>query len=467
MKLPLWRIAEFIEASGNFDGEQVASGYSIDSRTIQPGDLFFAVKGERLDGHEFVASALKSGAAAAVMAQDRAGEFSGQGRILAVKDSLVALQRLGAAVRRLWGKRLVGVTGSAGKTTTKDVIAHLLAARFRVLKSLGNLNNHFGLPLQLLKLESEHDIAVIEMGMSHAGEIAALCEIARPDWGVVTSVAPVHLEFFPEGISGIARAKYELIAALPAGGVAFLNADDAYVSQFGRDFHGKVIRFGIEHPAEVCAKQIENLGPRGSRFQLAASGVNASMELPLLGRHNVMNALAGIAVALDAGVTPTEATGSLATLKAPDRRGQVTEIAGATVINDSYNSNPKALDAMVDVVAASPAKRRIVVAGEMLELGPTAPELHRESGNHIAQRKIDILVGVRGQARFIVESAAAAGVDAKFLAEPEQAGDWLADNIRPGDVILLKASRGVRLERALDRLHEKLHLVGRVGQGTD
>ena len=466
MKLPLWRVAEFLEASGNFDGEQVASGYSIDSRTIQPGDLFFAVKGERLDGHEFVSAALKSGAVAAVVAQDQAHRFSGEARILVVQDTLKALQRLGAAVRRLWGKRLVGVTGSAGKTTTKDVIAHLLAARFRVLKSLGNLNNHFGLPLQLLKLESEHDIAVIEMGMSHAGEIAALCEIAKPDWGVVTSVAPVHLEFFPEGISGIARAKYELIAGLPAGGVAVLNADDPYVSQFGRDFHGKVIQFGIEHPADVSAKRIEDLGPRGSRFQLIASGVNIGMELPLLGRHNVMNALAGIAVALEAGVTPTEAAASLVSLKAPDKRGQILEIAGATIINDSYNSNPKALDAMVDVVAASPARRRIVVAGEMLELGPTAPELHRESGNHIAQREIDILLGVRGHARFIVEAAVAGGVCASFLAEPEQAGDWLAENLRSGDVVLLKASRGVRLERALERLNEKLRLASQAGQAT-
>jgi len=464
MKLPLWRVAEFTEASGNFDGEQITSGYSIDSRTIQPGDLFFAVKGERLDGHDFVSAALKSGATAAVVAQEQAERLVGNGPLLIVKDTLIALQRLGAAVRRLWGKRLVGVTGSAGKTTTKDVIAHLLQARFRVLKSLGNLNNHFGLPLQLLKLESEHDIAVIEMGMSHAGEIAQLSEIAKPDWGVVTSVAPVHLEFFPEGIAGIARAKYELVAALPPGGVAFLNADDAYVSQFGRDFHGKVIQFGIEHPADVGAKRIEDLGPRGSRFQLAASGVNIPLELPLLGRHNVLNALAGIAVALEAGVTPTEAAASLVSLKAPDKRGQVLEILGATIINDAYNSNPKALDAMVDVVAASPARRRIVVAGEMLELGPTARKLHLESGNHIAQRKIDILIGVRGQARFIVEAAAAAGVDAKFLPEPEQAGAWLADNLRAGDVVLLKASRGVRLERALARLHERLRLIGRTGQ---
>src|SRR5436305_4407516 len=293
MKLPLSRIAEFVSASGSYDGNVIAQRYSIDSRTIQPGDLFFAVKGERLDGHDFAAGALKSGAVAAVIAQDQAQRFAGESRILIVNDTLAALQRLGAAVRRLWGKRLIGVTGSAGKTTTKDVIAHLLTSRFRVLKSLGNLNNHFGLPLQLLRLESEHDIAVIEMGMSHTGEIAALCEIAKPDWGVVTSVAPVHLEFFPEGIARIARAKYELIAALPAGGVAFLNADDLYVSQFGRDFHGKVVQFGIEHPDDVCARRIEDLAPQGSRFQLAASGVSASLELPLLGRHNVMNALAG------------------------------------------------------------------------------------------------------------------------------------------------------------------------------
>jgi len=456
MKLPLWRVADFVEASGSYDGEQVASGYSIDSRTVQPGDLFFAVKGERLDGHEFVGEALKSGAAAAVIAQNHWSAFASQPRVLIVKDTLLALQRLGAAVRRLWGKRLVGVTGSAGKTTTKDVIAHLLSTRFRVLKSLANLNNHFGLPLQLLKLEPEHDIAVIEMGMSHAGEIAALAEIAKPDWGVVTSVAPVHLEFFPDGIAGIARAKYELIAALPAGGVAFLNADDPYVSQFGRDFHGKVVQFGIEHPADVSASRMHDLGAHGSRFQLLAGGVTTAVELPLMGRHNVMNALAAIAVALEADIRPSEAATALRSLKAPDKRGQVIEIAGATLINDCYNSNPKALEAMVDVVAASSAKRRIVVAGEMLELGGKAPELHRQAGNHIAQRKIDFLIGVRGQASFIVEQAAAQGMPAKFFQGPEEAGDWLADNLRSGDVVLLKASRGVKLERALERLQQKI-----------
>ena len=455
MKLPLWRIAEFVEGSGNFIGEQVASGYSIDSRTIQPGDLFFAVKGERLDGHNFVDAALDAKAVGAIIAAEHAPHFAGESRVMVVEDTLVALQRLGAAVRRLWGKRLVGVTGSAGKTTTKDIIAHVLSTRFRVLKSQGNLNNHFGLPLQLLKLEPEHEMAVIEMGMSHAGEIAALCAVAKPDWGVVTSVAPVHFENFPDGIAGVARAKYELIASLPAGGVAFLNADDAYVAQFGRDFHGKVVQFGIQHPADVSAKSIEYLGGRGSKFQLeAGGGVKTPAELPLLGRHNVMNALAGVAVGLEAGIAPSEAAGALGLLKAPDKRGQLLEIAGAIIINDSYNCNPKALEAMIDALAGFPAKRRIAVIGEMLELGPTSSELHQQSGNHIAQRKIDILLGVRGHASFIVEGAAAGGVSGKFVSQPEEAGDWLAENLRPGDVVLLKASRGVKLERALERLQQ-------------
>jgi UDP-N-acetylmuramoyl-tripeptide--D-alanyl-D-alanine ligase len=457
MKLPLWRVAEFTEAQGRYGAEQIASGYSIDSRTIAPGDLFFAVKGERLDGHDFVETALDSGAVAAVVAADQADRFASRSGVLVVKDTLLALQRLSAAVRRLWGKRLIGVTGSAGKTTTKDTIAHVLSTRFRVLKSQGNLNNHFGLPLQLLKLEPEHEMAVIEMGMSHAGEIAALCEIAKPDWGVVTMVAPVHLEYFSEGLAGIARAKYELVAALPPGGAAFLNADDAYVSQFGRDFHGKVVLFGMEHPADVSARQIEDLGPRGSRFQLLTDGgMKTTAEMPLMGKHNVMNALAAVAVGLEAGISPTEAAASLASLKAPDKRGEILEVLGATIINDSYNSNPNALKAMVDALASSTAKRRIVIAGEMLELGPQAPDLHRDAGNHIAQRKIDVLIGVRGAATFIVEQAKAGGVLASFVSQPEDAGDWLAQNLRAGDLVLLKASRGVKLEKALDRLQQRV-----------
>src|SRR5271167_1848712 len=267
MKLPLSRVAEFLSATGEFDHKVVAQGYSIDSRTIQPGELFFAVKGERLDGHDFVSQALENGAVAAVIRQDQFPRYAEKPRLMTVEDTLIALQTLASAVRRLWGKPLVGVTGSAGKTTTKEAVAHVLSSRFRVLKSEGNFNNHFGLPLMLLKVEPEHDLAVIEMGMSHAGEIAALAKIAQPEIGVVTNVAPVHLEFF-DSIADIARAKYELIASLPAGGTAILNADDEYVSQFGRDFHGNVVLYGTKASADVRAERVQPRGAAGSAFEV-------------------------------------------------------------------------------------------------------------------------------------------------------------------------------------------------------
>jgi UDP-N-acetylmuramoyl-tripeptide--D-alanyl-D-alanine ligase len=449
MKLTLARAAEFMPATGNFDPHAVAGGYSIDSRTLQAGDLFFAVRGERLDGHDYVEAALAAGAVGAVVEQGQVGRFASQSRLLVVEDTLVALQRLGAAVRRLWGKPLVGVTGSAGKTTTKEAIAHVLATKHRVLKSQGNLNNHFGLPLQLLKLEPEHEIAVIEMGMSHAGEIAALATLAQPDCGVVTMVAPVHLEFF-ESIAGIARAKYELIESLHAGGIAVLNADDEYVSQFGRDFHGRVVMFGKHTSADVSAQNIESRGPEGSAFDIVADGQHATANLPLLGEHNIYNALAGIAVGLQYGVPLPVAAESLATLSAGDKRGEILKIGGATVINDCYNSNPKALDSMVRSLAKIPAQRRIVVAGEMLELGPAGEQMHRQSGEHMASASIDFVLGVRGLARAIVEGAKASGVQAEFVSTPEEAGEWLKRQVKPGDAVLLKASRGVRLERALE-----------------
>jgi UDP-N-acetylmuramoyl-tripeptide--D-alanyl-D-alanine ligase len=449
MKLKLSRAAEFMQATGDFDTDAVASGYSIDSRTLQPGDLFFAVRGERLDGHDFVEAALAKGAVGAVVSNRQTARFPGQARLLVVKDPLVALQTLGAAVRRLWGKPLVGVTGSAGKTTTKEAIAHVLATRHRVLKSQGNLNNQFGMPLQLLKLEPEHELAVIEIGMSHAGEITELAGLAQPNCGVVTMVAPVHLEFF-DSIAAIARAKYELIQALPAGGIAVLNADDEYVSQFGRDFHGRVVTFGVHKPAEVSARNIESRGPLGSAFEIAADGQQAHATLHLLGEHNVHNALAAVAVGLQYGVPLGEAAESLGTLAATDKRGEILNYAGVTIINDCYNSNPKALDSMLCALSQVPARRHVVVAGEMLELGPAAEAMHRESGRQMANCGIDVLLGVRGLARAMVEGATQAGVPAEFVNTPEEAGEWLRREIRAGDAVLLKASRGVRLERALE-----------------
>ncbi len=461
MKLTLWKIAEFISATTHGGTaasavrtsvelrDEVALGYSIDSRTVGPGELFFAVKGERLDGHDYVVAALEKGAAAAVVRKDQLHRYPDKTRLLAVDDTLVALQTLATAVRKVWGKPLVGVTGSAGKTTTKEAIAHVLAARFRVLKSEGNFNNHFGLPLMLLKLEPEHDVAVIEMGMSHAGEIRALAKIARPDIGVVTNVAPVHLEFF-DSIAGIARAKYELIESLPATGIAVLNADDEYVSQFGRDFKGKVVTYGTRETADVRAENVDSRGPEGSEFDVLLDGVREHARWPLVGEHNILNALAAVAVGVARGLNPSEAVGALATLAPPDKRGQVLQLGNITVINDCYNSNPKALHAMVDALAAMKAGRRIVVAGEMLELGPAGEQMHHAAGQHMAEKKIGVLLGVRGLAQAMVDGARQAGAEALFVATPEEAGEWLARETRDGDIVLLKASRGVKLEKALE-----------------
>jgi UDP-N-acetylmuramoyl-tripeptide--D-alanyl-D-alanine ligase len=449
MKLPLSKIADFISASGDFPREELALGYSIDSRTVNPHELFFAVKGERLDGHDFVSATLERGAVAAVVGKDQLHRFPGNMKLLPVDDTLMALQTLATAVRKLWGKPLIGVTGSAGKTTTKEAIAHVLASKFRVLKSEGNFNNHFGLPLMLLKLEPEHDLAVIEMGMSHAGEIRALAKIANPDIGVVTNVAPVHLEFF-DSLAAIARAKYELIESLPSNGTAVLNADDEYVSQFGRDFKGRVIKYGTATGADVRAENVRSKGANGSEFDVVIAGTPELARLPLVGEHNVLNALAAVSVSIACSMTASEAVAALSTLKPADKRGEVLQLGNITVINDCYNSNPKALGAMVDALSEMKAARRIVVAGEMLELGPQGKALHRESGSHMGEKKIDVLIGVRGLAQALVDGAKQAGTRAEFVVTPEEAGEWLARETRDGDVVLLKASRGVKLERALE-----------------
>lgn len=454
MRHSLARIAEFIRATGDFQPDLAVGGYSIDSRTIQTGELFFAVIGERLNGHDYVETALKAGGAAAVVKKDELARYASQKNLLVVDDTKEALQNLGFATRRVWGKPLIAVTGSAGKTTTKDAIAHLLSQRKRVLKSQGNLNNHFGLPLQLLRLEPEHEVAVIELGMSHAGEIAALTKICQPDVGVVTCVAPVHLEGF-DSIKGIAKAKYELIEGLQAGATAILNADDEYVSQFGRDFHGKVVRFGIRKLADMCAQDVRHHGSEGSSFTLVVEGTREEVKLPLLGQHNILNALAATAAALQYGLTPSECARALEELRPADKRGEMIQLAGATIINDCYNSNPAALKSMVDALASLPARRRIVVAGEMLELGPSSEALHRECGAYM-EAKVDLLLGVRGMAKHMVDEAEKVGLYAEFAESPEAAAEFLATEIRRGDALLFKASRGVRLEKALENLRAKL-----------
>ncbi len=434
-------------------GALVASGYSIDSRTVSAGELFFAVKGERLDGHDFVAGALGRGAVGAVVARARVASLPDvvlSVPLLIVEDPLAALQSLAAHVRRHWGRRVVAVTGSAGKTTTKEAIAAALGAGLNVLKSKGNLNNAFGLPLQLLRLEPEHEMAVVEMGMNHAGEIAALCRIASPDWGVVTNVGTAHVENFADGQAGIARAKFELVASLPANGVAFLNCDDAYVSQFGRDFAGRVVYFGTGPCADPQMVEVkEDLD--GLHVKFRAGERVGQFTLKLLGAHNASNALAALAVALEAGVELNAAVRALEQLSAGDKRGQVIEAAGATILNDSYNSNPEALRSMIRTLAARPTEgRRILVAGEMLEMGEHGPALHADCGRVAAEAGLDLVAGVRGNAVHLATAACTHGVEAVFLVDAEAAGYWLRRTMKAGDVVLVKGSRGVHLERAIE-----------------
>ncbi|MFZ0663694.1 MAG: UDP-N-acetylmuramoyl-tripeptide--D-alanyl-D-alanine ligase [Acidobacteriaceae bacterium] len=465
MKLELRQIAHWCGAELDRAGAELggpgaegasAGGYSIDSRTIGAGELFFAIKGERFDGHDFVGAAILRGAVAAVVTRDRLAAArieAGERPLLVVDDTLKALQQLAAAVRRHWGKRLVGITGSAGKTTTKEAVAKVLSAKFFVLKSHGNLNNGYGLPLQLLKLETTHEAAVIEMGMSNAGEIAALAQIAAPDWGVVTNVGTAHAQNFPDGITGIARAKYELVAALPSHGVAFLNCDDPYVSQFGRDFRGKAVYYGRGPCADPRAKAIRALGAEGQTVRVRAGDQRATLRLRLLGAHNVANAMAAIAVGVEAGIPLETCCAALAELEPEDKRGQVLTIQGATVINDCYNCNPEALRAMIGTLAAMPVGaggRRILVAGSMLELGPDSAALHAACGRAAAEAGIDLVVGVSGDARFLAEAASGPGLEVLYFETPEEAGQWLRGTVHGGDVVLLKASRGVRLERALE-----------------
>ncbi len=295
-------------------------------------------------------------------------------------------------------------------------------------------------------------MAVIEMGMNHAGEIRALAKIAEPDWAVVSNVSAVHLEFFEDGIAGIARAKYELVEALPLDGVAVLNGDDERVAAFGRGMGERAIYYGFGEGLNVRAEDVNEAGLEGSRFTIVAGGERTKVYLHLIGRHNVLNALAAVSVGLRSGMKLAECAEALQELRPAGKRGEVIEFRGVRLVNDCYNSNPKALDAMVAALIGAEAERRVVVAGEMLELGSEGPELHASCGRTMAMAGVDIVLGVRGLAKQLVEAARESGAMAEFVETPEEAGTWMRSNLREGDVVLLKASRGVRLERALDVL---------------
>ncbi|MCL6565542.1 MAG: UDP-N-acetylmuramoyl-tripeptide--D-alanyl-D-alanine ligase [Acidobacteriia bacterium] len=468
-----WTLAQIAAALGStlptgpaaLAADAVCAGVSIDSRTVRAGELFFAIRGPRHDGHDYVAAALAAGAVAAVVAHARLGAFPAElrGRLLVVEDTLDALQHLAREVRRSWaqagrGRRVAAITGSTGKTTTKEILAALVATRRRVLKSEGNLNNAYGLPLTLCRLEPDHEAVVVEVGMSRRGELARLAAIAEPEIGVVTNVGPVHLEFF-SSVDEIALAKRELIEGLASGEpVAVLNADDSRVSRFAEVFRGRVVTFGFGPAAQYRARGVENRGAEGIAFTLVSPQGEARLALSLSGRHNLANALAALAAAAEFGVGAEEARPVLRALKPPAMRGELVRFAdGFAVINDSYNSNPVALTAAAELLATTPGyRRRILAAGEMLELGPASAELHREAGRQLARlRGIDWIFGVQGNAAEIPRGAVEAGFSearTQFFEDAEQAARFLVEFLGRGDLLLVKGSRGVHMERIVERL---------------
>src|SRR5580692_3250654 len=384
-----WTIAQVAGALGvragtGLDPVARVAGVSIDSRTLRAGELFVAIHGPRHDGHDHVASALDQGALAALVAESQASRYGDaiRNRCIVVGDTFEALKQLARAVREAWGGKIAGVTGSVGKTTTKEILAALLGAKLRVLKSEGNLNNEYGLPLTLFRLEETHQTAVLEMGMSRRGELARLAAIARPDVGVVTRVSPAHLEFFAS-VDEIALAKRELIEGLNGReSTAVLNADDPRVAAFGSFAPGRVLTYGIEKQAFFMAQEIEDRGALGSAFDYVSPEGRVRLELTVPGYHAIANALAALAAASVWHIGAAEAQTVFRSMRAPSMRGELLQFSnGAALINDSYNSSPAALQAMTELLAATPNyHRRILAAGEMRELGSSSAELHRGAG---------------------------------------------------------------------------------------
>ena len=452
----LSEIAAWLGARWSAADQEVA-GYSIDTRTVGEGELFFAIRGAGRDGHDYVRTAIDRGACAAVVRSAWAAENGGIGPVLAVKEPFEALGAAARRARRRWGRPLTAVTGSNGKTTTKDLIAAVLATKYRVAKSVGNLNNELGLPLSLLRFDEEAEVGVTEMGMNHAGEIRRLAGVAEPTVGVVTNVNAAHLEHF-SSVDEIASAKRELIEALPSEGTAVLNGDDPRVARFRDGFTGKTVTFGLNTEADFKAVDVTTLGAGGVSFRLEPGGGRFESSLP--GRHNVANILAALATASVFDVDAEDARAAVAGFQPGGMRGEVLRPAGVIILNDCYNSNPKALSEMLTVLRDTPARRRVAVLGEMLELGPDSEALHYEAGRTALEAGVDVLVAVGGLAGEIIAGAVENGFsrDSTFSFEDAgAAGAFLAKTVSAGDAVLLKASRGIGLERALEAFLEPPH----------
>jgi len=445
--------------------EKVFSRVSIDTRTVRAGDVFFAIRGPNQDGHRFIAEALSKGAAGIVAERnyEHPDEFPADRVLIKVDDTHDALKKLARWMRNRWHGILVAVTGSMGKTTTREFACNIMRSKFSVYRTPGNYNNLFGLPLALFGLGSEYDLGIFEMGMSAPGEIEEMCRIATPSVGIITNVAPVHLQFF-SSLEQIARAKGELAAALPPDGTLIYNADDPLVNNIAADFPGRKVSFGFSDSADVRADNVKILSLDETTFRISWRGISSDAKIALAGVHYVMNALAGAALGASFGITLPRIVQSIGMLENASMRGQVIRFAqGFVVIDDSYNSNPNALVQMIDVLSKVPLfKRRIVIAGEMLELGSSSGAFHYECGRIAAARGVDVLVGIQGASSEIVrgfDESGGSGAKGYFFPAAEDALDLIRSEVREGDLVLVKGSRGVRLEKVISDLGRQYEVL--------
>lgn len=438
---------------------------STDSRTLAAGDAFVALKGERFDGHEYIPEALRKGARVVVHSRDWRPRGNRDVIFLEVSDTSRALQDLATRIRCKWRGTLVAITGSMGKTTTRQFTARVLREAYRVHQSRGNLNNHIGVPLTLLELEPEHEIAVLELGMNHPGEIRRLSEICRPDLGLITNVSAAHLEFFPS-IEAIARAKGEMLEFLREG-VFIYNLDDPRLCELASRFQGRSRSFGFADQAGVQVRSCRFLSLQEMDFDLSLPGGCFRARVPFAGRHFLYNIAAAAAVALEVGLSEEQIRNGLKQLRAPTGRGQVFELVrdglSVTLWDDSYNANPRAVEMVLETFSSVPARgRRIAVLGDMLELGAEAARLHREVGAAVARSSVDLLITVGPLSRGILEGALEEGLDsraARHFEDPGSAGRWLAARLRNSDFILVKGSRGIGTEAVVQALRESCEVV--------
>jgi UDP-N-acetylmuramoyl-tripeptide--D-alanyl-D-alanine ligase len=457
-------IDEVLKATGGVllqgKGNTSFQGISTDSRTIIEGELFIALRGPHFDGHHFAQEALKKRAGGVVIEKDKVGDIRWNGyksrAVIVVKDTLRALGDLARERRRKYQTPVVGLTGSNGKTTTKDMISGCLETTFPILKTEANFNNLIGLPLTLLRLTEKERMVVLEMGMNVPGEIRRLTEIAEPDVGLITNIEKVHLEGMGS-LERIKEEKGELFRRMRKDGTILVNQDDPRVIELANEFPGQKITFGIEHPSDVMAKEIRLRGTEGTSFTLLMEGETTEIALRLLGRHFVSNALSAVAIASLFGIELEKAKNALEHFQpSPMRMGMVRLKEGVTLVNDAYNANPKSMALALEILSEMKGKgRAVAVLGDMLEMGDFSVEVHQMLGERVGELSIDFLLALGEEAPVVVESAIRHGLDpkkARVVESHSEAVSILRQEIRNGDWILVKGSRRMGMEKIVEGL---------------